>query len=135
MSKKHACALIFIVALWASLAASCDDFLEKDISDKRVEVIAPVDSAELAPGRVSFLWREMDHATAYRVQVVSPNFQHATAVACDTLLNDTLSANNKLSLTLPAGSYQWSIQAENGGYRSLMEYLSFQVIAADDEEQ
>jgi hypothetical protein len=116
------------------LTTACDDFFEKDISDKNVEVIVPADNTTVPAGAVTFFWNELEHASAYRLRIVSPNFQNAATCACDTLLNDSLSANNRLTVTLPAGTYQWSIQAENSAYQSLTKILSLQVNAADEEQ-
>jgi len=116
--------LLIIVSL---LLASCDDFFEDDISDKTIQVICPSDKIEISSNKIFFVWSEEDGVEKYHVVIVSPSFDKAQQLVCDTILT-----SNKMELQLPKGDYQWSIQAENFGYKSLINYLTFK-IKVDEE--
>ena len=116
--------LLIIVSL---LLASCDDFFEDDISDKTIQVICPSDKIEISSNKIFFVWSEEDGVEKYHVVIVSPSFDKAQQLVCDTILT-----SNKMELQLPKGDYQWSIQAENFGYKSLINYLTFKITV--DEE-
>lgn len=109
------------------LLSSCDDFFEDDISDKTIQVICPSDKTEISSNKISFAWSEEDGVEKYHVIIVSPSFDKAQQFICDTILT-----SNKMELQLPKGDYQWSIQAENFGYKSLINYLTFK-IKVDEE--
>lgn len=116
--------LLIIVSL---LLASCDDFFEDDISDKTIQVICPSDKIEISSNKIFFVWSEEDGVEKYHVVIVSPSFDKVQQLVCDTILT-----SNKMELQLPKGDYQWSIQAENFGYKSLINYLTFK-IKVDEE--
>lgn len=109
------------------LILSCDDFFEKNISDKSIKVVCPVDGAQISGKHLSLVWNEEEGAKEYHVVIVSPSFQNAQTYVCDT----TVTAY-KIELTLSKGDYQWSIKAKNSGYESLTSYFSFQI--KNDEE-
>lgn len=116
-----------LLAIATFLLSACDDFLEKDISDKKVQVICPQDGAELHSNLLYFAWNEQEGAEKYHVRIVSPAFKNIQKYVCDTLLT-----SYKMELKLPKGEYEWSVQAENFGYKSLINYLAFKITG--DEE-
>lgn len=111
----------FIGTLFTS--SSCDDFFEKDISEKTVQVISPTNDIELSGNRATFVWELEEGAETYHVVIVSPSFDYIQKYVCDSVLTE-----NRMSLELPSGEYQWFIQAENFGYKSLRNYLNFKII-------
>lgn len=118
-TKMHFIQLLAIAALSMS---SCDDFFKEDISDKTIQVVCPSDGAELSSNQLSFVWTEEEGVENYHIVIVSPNFEKVQSYVCDTII-----ANYKMELNLPKGDYQWSIQAENFGYKSLINYLTFKI--------
>lgn len=118
--------ILFLVTT-SLLFSSCDDFFEDNISDKTIQVICPSDKTEISSNEISFAWSEEDGVEKYHVIIVSPSFDNAQQSICDTILT-----SNKMELQLPKGDYQWSIQAENFGYKSLINYLTFK-IKVDEE--
>lgn len=104
------------------LLISCDDFFVKDISKINIKVQLPANGCELLQNRVSFVWEEEEGVDTYHVVVVTPSFDSIQTYLCDTVLS-----SNKMKLNLMAGKYQWSIQAENFGYKSLVNYMTFKV--------
>lgn len=98
--------------------AGCE-LLEEDISEVRIEVVAPADKAVAAPGPVDFRWRTVKRAAGYELTVASPSLAGATCIVVDTLLlADTLSRSYGCRAMLDAGEYEWSLRAFNGGYAS-----------------
>lgn len=121
MKYTRICSVFFLACLLFQLA-SCDDFFEKDISKKSIQAQSPSDGSELLNTQVSFVWNEEEGVDAYHIILVSPSFDSIQSYVCDTLLS-----GNHMKLNLPVGKYQWSIQAENFGYQSLVSYMSFKV--------
>ena len=89
--------------------ASCEDILEKDITNSTVQINYPLANTNINSNAVNFQWNKLDGATKYRVQVMTPN----TAVVIDS----TVTVNN-LSVPLNDGIYQWRVRAENNAYTS-----------------
>ncbi|MDL2319681.1 hypothetical protein LJC45_00920 [Alistipes sp. OttesenSCG-928-B03] len=121
---------LFICAL---ALAACDDIFEKDLTDKTVTVVAPVEGAVLEQGEATFLWRGMEGATAYHITIVSPSFDAAAVVVADEKL--TAGEDDAVPLTftcnIGAGQYQWSIRAMNCEYESRECRFSFTVVDPD----
>jgi hypothetical protein len=125
-----------IILTLALAVVACDDFFEKDLSDDKVQVVAPVDGATAPEGEITFAWRAMDGARSYRVTVVSPSFAEASTLAADTLMhNDSLSMKLSLRLQLAAGSYQWSISARNSAYTTPEQVYTLSVAAPPEEPE
>lgn len=117
----------FSICLLLTLS-SCDDFFEEDISDKTIQVVFPTDGISLSSNQVSFAWNEQEGAEKYHVVVVTPAFENIQNYVCDTLVD-----TNIMKLDLPDGDYQWSIQAENFGYKSQTNYLTFKITPKDEK--
>lgn len=116
---KNLIAIIIILSMVA-----CDDIFENDISNNKIEVVAPTDHAVVAQPKVTFLWRTMDGATAYHLTVVSPSFDNASIVVADTILRaDSLRTPAQYNCSLTNGNYQWSIRALNSAYSTKIRYI------------
>jgi len=96
--------------------ASCDDLIEKDLEDKKLDIISPADSIETELTNITFLWEDMEGADSYELQIATPSFENALTVILDTTLTD-----NTFSYEFTPGEYQWRIKAENSV--SFTEYL------------
>lgn len=116
-----------IVILLLALLCGCDDLFEKDISGRSPEILAPADSAVVAPAELMLLWRPMEGADAYRITVVSPDFAHAGQVLADTVV----SGCRYIQRGLRPGTCQWSVSAFNFGYDSPAAVRT--LIVRDDE--
>lgn len=115
------------LALVASGLFSCDEFLEKDISEKSVDMLAPADNAVALEGAVSFWWNPVEGATGYDLQLVQPDFDESVNLVADTVV-----AGNSFTLELEAGSYQWRVCALNSAYQSQFTTFSLVVKSATD---
>lgn len=102
--------------------SSCKEFIEPSLEHKTISSIAPADGIETNSYQLTFWWEGHPDALAYRLQVVSPNFN-----AAEKLVLDTLVKSNKFIYTLDPGTYQWRVRAENGSSRTAYVTKSFTV--------
>jgi hypothetical protein len=100
--------ILIFVLLGVAAFASCDDLIEKDLEDKKVDIISPADSIETELTNITFLWEDVKGADSYELQVVTPSFENALTVVVDTTLTD-----NTFSYEFTPGEYQWRIKAGN----------------------
>ncbi|KAB1061966.1 fibronectin type III domain-containing protein [Salibacter halophilus] len=101
------------VLLVIGLLSSCDDIIEKDISDERVSIIAPADSLRTEESSQFFIWNEIDGASEYQLQIVSPSFKQVRRFELDTTINDY-----RYEYSFTPGVYQWRVRAKNGSYET-----------------
>lgn len=105
------CCLFLLLA--AVLTAACDDFFEKDISGRRIELAVPADSVETAYHVQTFLWYELPGASHYRLLLVTPSFQRPEACLLDTLVGGC-----SFTFELQPGRYAWRVGAVNSAWAS-----------------
>lgn len=103
----------YSILVLALLLVSCDDFIEQDISDEIVEVYTPYNGDTVLQGDIHFKWVELEGATHYNLQIVSPNFSQI-----DEFILDSNISNTEFYQQLNAGKYQWRIKALNNGYET-----------------
>lgn len=109
--------LIYILIIIVVIAA-CDDFFDEDLSGKTVELVGPADGIETSSTSFTFWWNEVDGASKYNLQVVSPSFEAIEKLVLDTNLTET-----KYEYQLYPGSFQWRVMAFNGS--SETEYTTY----------
>jgi|ERR1035437_3525948 hypothetical protein len=103
--------LSLILLLW-SLISSCDDIFIKDISNTEITIECPKDGfTTSSTSEILFWWDNLDGATRYDLQIVSPDFTNITQLNLDVSIDSC-----KYTLTLPSGNYQWRIRASNDAY-------------------
>lgn len=98
--------LIFILTI---SFISCDDVLEKDITNSNVSIIYPTEATSILTNVVNFQWNALNGAKKYHLQVLSQN---------QSIVKDTLTDKLFINLSLTAGNYKWRVRGENGGYQS-----------------
>ncbi|NTD96998.1 fibronectin type III domain-containing protein [Agrobacterium tumefaciens] len=109
MRHKLKLLIIFMIPLiWA-----CNDFIEPSIEHRNITILAPADKIETNSYQQTFWWNPMADALAYRLQVVSPDFEKVSKVLIDTLIR-----SEKFVYTLDPGKYQWRVRGENGSSAS-----------------
>ena len=114
---------ILIFTLLISLILfSCEDIFEKDITNDSVMILSPLSKNSIQSDKVTFLWELLEGADQYHIVVVSPSFENIQTYVCDSLTD-----KYTISLSLPAGEYEWSIQARNSAYESQKKNVSFKV--------
>lgn len=97
--------------LCSLLLFSCaHDFIEDDLTGKKVTIIAPADSDTVTVSLPLFWWYEISGARSYRLQIAWPDFN-----APQQLLFDTAVEGDQWLAPLQAGiTYAWRIRPENG---------------------
>jgi predicted secreted protein len=97
------------------------DFVEKNIKNDNVVVLAPVNNLSTPNNAITFWWEALDGAEKYKLQIVKPNFN-----ATQQLVLDTNVTGDKFNLTLQPGTYQWRIKAINNGGST--QYTTYNLI-------
>lgn len=106
------------------IAFSCEDILETDITNDTVQIISPLNNAEINSNVVNFQWNSMKGASDYRVQVYGAN---------QTIVLDSLVSKTNFTSPLDPGTYQWRVRGENSAYTSNYSFpVNFKVIENDD---
>ncbi len=113
---KYLTVAVFFIGI-----ASCEKIFEEDIEKQKVIIISPADSALISGQSVTFWWEEIEGATQYELQVVSPGFNNATQLLLDTLLD----INKCLFNFNNSGAYECRVRALNGAYRTAYTIHSF----------
>lgn len=122
LSKILICLAVFFVG--------CKEFIEPSIDKKAVVLNAPSDGTETGQYKQTFWWNEVEDALKYRLQVVTPNFDHTVSLVLDTLIE-----RNKFNYTLDPGTYQWRVRAENGSSKTPYTVASFVVYESSIKPQ
>lgn len=112
------------------LCIGCKEFIEPSIEKKTVIQLAPSNGSESRLYSQTFWWEPVEDALKYRLQVVTPDFDHTQRLILDTLLE-----TNKFNYTLDPGSYQWRVRAENGSSQTVYSKSSFVVYPSSIKEQ
>ncbi|WP_177731323.1 MULTISPECIES: hypothetical protein [Flavobacterium] len=113
-----------IIVLLAVFMSSCEDILEKDISNSSVQATYPLNGAVIQSNVVNFQWNKMDGAKTYRVQVFDMN---------QSLIAEKESEDTHLEQELPSGHYQWRVRAENFAYQSQYTFpIAFSTEISED---
>lgn len=106
--KSYVYLLVMVVSVTA-----CEEIFDEDLSNKKLEILAPSNNLTTTKTTLTFWWNEMKDADIYQLQVVRTHFDSISSIAADTSL-----AGNKFALTLNPGRYQWRVWAENTGTNS-----------------
>lgn len=108
MHLKNYIPLLLIISI-----VSCTVFTEEDIENSNVKLLVPADSVSSEIQTLNFMWDWIEGASAYNLQIVSPDFMNA-----ENLLLDTIISRNSFEFTLYPGLFQWRVNALNSGYSS-----------------
>ncbi len=90
------------------LTNRCSDIFEDDLAEEIVQLQSPTNNLETKDTNIKFWWNNIDGASEYNLQVVSPEFSASQSLLLDTLINV-----NNYSLELLPGKYQWRVSAVN----------------------
>lgn len=102
---------------------ACDDVLEEDITNDRIDLVSPLDGDTIEGNNVQFLWNSLDGADTYNVQVY-----RAGAIVVDSVVDSA-----PLSLVLSSDAYSWRVKGENFAYQTAFTFpQDFSVEASND---
>lgn len=110
VEKQKVRICIFVIFCVGLFVACTKDFIQKDIKNDLVNIIAPMDSLTTPNNTIIFWWDELEGAEKYNLQIVKPSFSSVIQ-----LITDTTVTLNKFTKVLTPGTYQWRIKAMNGG--------------------
>ena len=95
----------------------------EDLDGQSVLLVSPSDNGLTNDNPVRLLWQSLSAATAYHIQVASPDFTNSTFIITDdTTTNDYLEV-----LNLADGTYQWRVKAINNNTETAYTLSSFTV--------
>ena len=114
---------IFIIVCFLIQIAGCKDIFEKDITRDKVTIISPKDDIKPYGDSIKFVWEILDGADEYHITIVSPNFD-----TIQQYIHDVKTIENRFTLFLNEGKYEWSVQAFNFGYESMKSRQQFRVL-------
>lgn len=120
-----------VLMLLTVLGLGCKDFIEPSLGKRTVKLLSPGELSETDKYAVNFWWEAVDDALGYRLQIVTPDFDHPVNLITDTLVGNL----NRLALTLDPGKYQWRVRAENGSSNSPYSTGSFTIHPSSLKEQ
>ena len=104
--------------------ASCSDFLEEDISDDPVQLITPLNGFTSIENSINFVWEEIEGATDYQIQIVTPSFDSIVSFVARTYLGEQIQFDTSLLI----GKYEWKIIASNSGYETESTVYNFEIM-------
>ena len=111
MSKKF---INRILILTLSLGLfGCKDFIEKNISEETPVLILPSNNTTINANPVHIKWEELEGATKYRIEIVSPEFTNIQSFPLDSIVSGT-----NFFFGLDSAQYEIRITAMNAGFSS-----------------
>lgn len=120
----------FILGIFLITLASCEEILlETNISDEKVQLVAPADNSSFNSTGVTFTWEAVPDATKYRLQIAKPNFENPTQIVLDTIVSKT-----SFTQQLTIANYEWRVKALNSAYETVY-FSRFFTIASNDDFQ
>jgi hypothetical protein len=117
IAKYTTLLFIIVTALYA-----CDDFIEPDIKNEIIVLLAPANNLTTVQLTHTFWWDKLDGAESYNMQVVEGTFSSVTKFVLDTTVS-----KNKFNVTLYPGSFQWRVLGLNNGSETNYSTFSFTI--------
>ncbi len=102
------------LAAFTGTLGSCEELTQPDLTDKQINIIAPVDNLVTISTTNTFAWDPVDGAAKYQLQIVSPKFDSVVRFVTDSAFT-----SNLLTYTLTPGVYQWRVKATNAGSQTI----------------
>jgi len=109
-----------LLIVLSTLLYSCDDFIEEDITSKKISLIAPVNNLTTIKLTHTFGWNELEDAEQYNLEIVEGTFSAVTDFVLDTTVG-----SNRFRTTLYPGNFEWRVRGENNG--SETDYTTFSI--------
>lgn len=110
-----------LVLIISTVFYACDDFIEEDIENESVSLLAPRNNLTTIQLTHTFWWDWLEDAEIYNMQIVEGSFSSAINFVLDTTVS-----KNKFDVTLYPGTFQWRVRGENNG--SVTDYTTFNLV-------
>jgi hypothetical protein len=111
MSKKSINKLLILLMFFSIFG--CKDFIEKDISGENPVLLLPSNNSTINANPVHIKWEELEGATKYRIEIVSPAFDNIQSFPLDSIVSGT-----NFFFGLDSAQYEIRITAMNAGFSS-----------------
>lgn len=111
MSRKYINKLLLLFLSFSLFG--CKDFIEKNISKETPVLILPANQDTIPANPVHIKWEELEGATKYRIEIVSPSFANIQSYPLDSIV-----AGTNFYFGLDSAQYEIRITALNAGYGS-----------------
>ncbi len=105
--------ILAFILLITLLATSCEKIVAEDITDETPVLILPAVNDTIANNPAHFKWGEMEGASKYRLEIVSPSF-----TSISQFLLDSSVVGTDFYFDLDSNEYELRLTAQNGGYES-----------------
>jgi hypothetical protein len=113
---------LFVIIYISIFIVACSEIFETDISNSEVNLISPADSIYTTSNTLTFWWDEIEGATNYRLQIVTPSFDSIQELVIDTMMVKT-----QVSFVFIPGRYEWRVFALNNSSSTKYSKRSFSV--------
>lgn len=116
--------ILSVVIVVSILFSSCKEIFEEDLSESVQTLLAPSDNTIQTNTNATFMWSEVEGATEYQLQVVSPNFTSPQVFHVDSMVTD-----EELTIELSPDEFEWRVRAVN--YASFTDYSAAWTLTID----
>jgi hypothetical protein len=103
--------ILFALSTFAILFTSCETIIAEDISAITPVLILPASADTVEFNPIHFKWQEIEGATNYHLQVVSPSFSLISEYLLDTVVT-----GSDFFFDLDSNEYELMLTANNGAY-------------------
>lgn len=104
---------VTIMATMIFITQACEEAVESPLTDKKVILLSPANKV-ISPDTLQlFYWENLDNATQYQLQIVSPGFDSIVRLTVDTVIG-----RNQFQQELRRDNYQWRVKALNNSTES-----------------
>ena len=100
--------VLYSILLWSFLFTSCEEVIQEELDDQRVQIVSPTDELVTTILAHHFLWEKVDHAEGYVFQLAAPSFQEI-----QQLIVNEERTELSYDYTLSPGKYEWRVKAFN----------------------
>ena len=99
---------LIAVLMAVTFATACYEALEPSMENVEVVLVAPVNNLVTTDSVHTFFWEEVERATEYELQIVSPRFDSIARFVMDTVVT-----KNQFTAELDKGVHEWRVRAMN----------------------
>lgn len=119
--------MILVISLGVIILGACSMFFEEDVEAEEIILLAPLDNAFTEVLSHTFWWATIPGTSSYRLQIVTPSFEHT-----ELLLLDSLMEGDKFDFSLYPGEFEWRVRGENSAYNTKWSAASIVIYSSDD---